>query len=116
MIIKTKCGCGHTNQSEMSIGWAKDGSIPVTCDECGDIYLATATVNEETYGQKKDQQEEENDGFEIASRVIVDNENNELHKQEGIVIDKDFLHYKVKFQDGKAIWLPSHWVVLKKTV
>lgn len=116
MIIKTKCSCGHVNQSETSMEWAKNGSIPVSCEDCGDVYMATATVDEETHREKKeDRCQEEETEFEIASRVIVDNKENELHQQEGIVVDKDFLHYKIKFSDGKAIWLPHHWVVLKKT-
>ena len=89
MIIKTRCGCGHINQSEISMGWAKLGSIPVTCEDCDKLYVATSVVDEETCGEEKPEQEEMTK-FEIASRVVVENKESEFHEREGIVVDKDF--------------------------
>jgi hypothetical protein len=114
MIIRTRCGCGYINQSEISMGWATGGSIPITCEECGNIYLATTTVEESIVEEEPHQtQAEELTILEIATRVIIDNKDSEVHGQEGIIIDKDFMHYKIKFQDGKAIWLPHHWILKK---
>jgi len=115
MLIKTQCHCGHVNQSEASIRWAREGAVPVRCEDCGDVYLATTTVDEETHSDTDEYNPKPETHFEIASRVIIENEEHELNGQEGIIVDKDFLHYKVKLADGKAIWLPYHWVVLKKT-
>jgi len=116
MIIKTRCGCGHINQSETSMGWAKYGSVPVTCEECKDLYVAISTVDEETYGEENTKQQEEMTKFEVTNEVVVDNKESEVHEQEGVIVDKDFLHYRVQFLDGKIIWLPYHWVVLKKSM
>lgn len=116
MLVRTRCNCGHVNQSETSVGWAMHGSIPISCEECGCIYIATASVDEETHTDNQHAEQEEKTEFEIASRVTINNKESDMHQMEGIVIDKDFLHYKVKFPNGKAIWFPHHWIVLKKTI
>lgn len=118
MIIKTRCKCGHTNQSEISMEWAKDGSMMVHCAGCSEIYLASMTVDTEEQPviettitpEPKDEAK-----FVIASRVVINNKDSEIHDQEGIIVDKDYMHYKIQLDDGRAIWLPHHWIVLKKS-
>jgi hypothetical protein len=126
VIVKTKCVCGHTNQIEMSIDWVRSGSCPITCFECGTVYVAsTPTDIEDTNIEEHFPEDDitempsplatELATFNIDDAVIIDNEAHELHKQEGLIIDKDFLHYKIQFKNGKHIWVPHHWAVLKKT-
>ena len=117
MVITTICNCGNTNKTEMDIGWAKDGSIPVRCHKCGAIYLTDVNVVAENCNLEEKRtapKVEPKTELKIASKVTINNQEHELHGASGIIIGKDNLHYRVKIGD-KAIWVPHHWVVLKKT-
>lgn len=122
MIIKTRCDCGHINVSNTSMEWVKHGVVPVSCKECDSIYMATSVVDDESVTidetgikQEQEQEQEEKTNYEIASRVIVNNKEHEFYGHEGIIVDKDFLHYKVQLPN-KTIWMPYHWVSLKKSI
>jgi len=117
MILKTKCKCGFGNTSEIDIGWAKDGSLPIKCSGCGSVYLATTNValeDQELHGKHNIKPPTTETNLAIDTKVTINNKEHPLHNSSGTIIDKDYLHYKIKFKNG-SMWAPHHWV-LKKSV
>ena len=62
MILKTRCKCGQINQSETSVGWVTNGSVPVVCSGCSNVYMATEIVEEEQKEESKEVQTLEDSG------------------------------------------------------
>jgi hypothetical protein len=106
----------------MDVDWIKSGSMPVTCDGCGNVYVVKVTVDSEdkSIGESDDDEEEKDEcdklTHPINSEIMIENQGHELHNRCGTIVDKDYVHYRIRFEDGKMIWVPSHWVVLKKTI
>jgi len=52
----------------------------------------------------------------IGTLVYINNKEHPLHLEQGKIIDKDHLHYKVKIVsllkdiDNKVLWFPQHWI------
>jgi len=115
MLINTVCSCGSHNQSDISPNWIKDKLVLIQCDKCNNVYMASINVEIETFNKdESDEPKEEKTNLNIDEKVIIKNEQHDLNNKIGIIVDKDHLHYKVQFKDGLSVWLPYHWVVLKK--
>jgi hypothetical protein len=119
-MIRSLCKCGQVNASEMDVDWIKSGSVPFTCTKCGNVYVVKVTVDSEdiTVEEFDECEKDECDKLThpINSEITIENQGHELHNKCGTIVDKDYVHYRIRFEDGKMIWVPSHWVVLKKTI
>ena len=115
MIVKTKCSCGHINHTEILLEWIKAGTILLICEKCDCIYTHKCSLDEETFSEQEEQySQEEMTTLNVDDKVVIDNKDSTIHGQEGIIVDKDFIHYKVQLPDT-IIWLPYLWVNLKKS-
>ena len=120
MIITTKChSCNYLNKSEADVGWIKTGSIPVTCRACGSAYLAKATIDTEDSEISKERSKPQHDpqtNLDVLTNIEINNAEHPLHGESGTIVDKDDLYYRIKMdKNGDLIWIPHHWVILKKT-
>jgi len=114
MQFKAKCECGNIICTNVPTDWILDGSVPVCCNKCGMIVLFRIDqedVNIKTKDTTSHVLYEPKTNFKNGTLVIVDNEDHALHDWMGCVIDKDNLHYRVKFLNDQKIWIPYTWVI-----
>jgi len=113
MLICTKCACGQKNETEALISWTKNGSMPILCSKCGNIYVATQYIKEEAEESEVEEAEEsEKVEAEITNKKVkIKNKNHEYHNKKGIIIDFGNGHYKIQTKNGESFWVPDHWVV-----
>lgn len=45
------------------------------------------------------------------TKVFVINRQHVKHLEPGIIIARDHIHYRIRFDDNKKIWMPAHWIV-----
>lgn len=115
MIVKSKCSeCGHDVEAVASPGWIQSGSIPSKCSNCGSVVMIKANVDTETGCIGEAFQHTPETVLPIGSRVIIANEDHDLHSWCGTIIDKDYLHYRVQFDSGDSVWVPYTWVKKKE--
>lgn len=55
--------------------------------------------------------------LEIGTQIIVMITNHELSMEQGVILEKSHIHYKVKFTslnpkiNNATFWIPEHWAV-----
>lgn len=105
--------CGHANQAE-SENWHNIGYVPILCSSCdrlfwtklpaGDQPAEIVMVNRIPVFQVQLPDIPED------TIVYVVNKQHPKHLEPGVVTKRDHCHYRIKFNDGLVIWMPSHWI------
>lgn len=106
-----KCpSCGAPNQIN-SASWDKIGYIPTLCVQCSELFWSPITTETEiTIVNRipvfKVQVPELNEG----TFVFIIQRDHVKHLEPGQIMKRDHKHYKIKFNDGMQLWVPSCWV------
>jgi hypothetical protein len=106
--------CNHPNQAQ-SEEWQKIGYVPILCSACDHLFWAKlpsaagqpieiVTVNRVPVFtvQLPDIPED--------TIIYVVNKQHPKHLEPGVVTKRAHCHYRIKFNDGLVIWMPSHWI------
>ena len=54
--------------------------------------------------------------IQLDEIVYIDNKEHPLYLEQGVIVRKKHIHYRVKFTstlpniNGKCLWIPEHWV------
>ena len=89
--------------------WLGEPVVPVECNTCGVLVLATVSQEEIVDGVAFHPPIETN--LDVGTKIFVFNEQHKFHMTVGYIIDKDFYHYRVRLKlDDIVIWVPNTWV------
>lgn len=90
---------------------AIEGMPLIKCFSCEELF-AVKMLSETICDGVVFDPHDDND-LKIGDHVIFTNKDHQLFKQNGIIIDIDYKHYKVNF-NNITIWVPNNWVELDK--
>lgn len=102
--------CGAQNETS-STPWGKIGYVPTICVQCSELFWTPIAVDAElTIVNRipvfKVQVPELSEG----TQVFIIQKDHAKHLEPGKVVKRDHKHYKVQFNDGMQLWVPSFWV------
>jgi hypothetical protein len=104
--------CGHINQSDAE-QWQKIGYVPILCSVCDRLFwtkLPSTGDPEIIVVNRIPVFQVQTPDIPEDTVVYVVNKQHPKHLEPGVVTKKDHCHYRIKFNDGLVIWMPSHWI------
>lgn len=105
--------CQHPNQADAE-QWQKIGYVPVLCSACDRLFWAKlaqeGTPAEIVLVNRVPVFEVQIPDIPENTTVYVVNKQHPKHLEPGVVTKRAHCHYRIKFNDGLVIWMPSHWI------
>lgn len=112
---KFKCPlCDHVNEADAT-QWQKIGYVPILCTQCDRLFWSKLDADLNTDSEivvvtRPPVFEVQIPDIPEDTVVYVVNKQHPKHLEPGVVTKRDHCHYRIKFNDGLVIWMPSHWV------
>lgn len=102
--------CQNRNVAKSS-SWDKVGYVPIICVKCSNLFWARIPrTTELTIVNRVPVFKVQIPELEVNTWVIVVNKEHQKHLEPARVTKRDHKHYRVEFNDGAQIWMPSHWI------
>lgn len=114
--------CPKCGKDDIVAGSGTEAFASIYCKHCGFVSIIDKMTNELIQQEalsletKPRQNVDQIPPLDLQTQVYINNREHQLFLEQGVIVDKQHLHYRVKIVscneslNNVKIWIPEHWV------